>query len=964
MYTPHATYRLQLHRDFPFSRATELVPYLARLGISHVYCSPYLKARPGSPHGYDIVDHGTLNPEIGSRDMLDAFVDKLREHGMGQILDLVPNHMGVGGDDNTWWLDVLEHGEASGYAEFFDIDWRPVLEELRGKVLLPVLGDHYGAVLESGELELAFDSAQGAFSIRYHDHRFPLDPATYPRILAEPLTGTGGRRALRDESRMELNALVNDFARLPSRTEANPEHREIRLNKAMSCKQRLAELCQRDPVLREHIARTTARLNGTPGEPASFDLLHALLERQAYRLAYWQVASDEINYRRFFDINDLAGLRMERAEVFDATHGLVLSLVAGGQLHGLRIDHPDGLYDPAAYLARLREALAAAVPASAEPLYLVVEKILAPYERLPEHWPVAGTTGYDFTYTLDHLLLHPDGERPLERIYARFLGRRLDFEEALYERKHLVIGSQLSSELTVLANLLNGIAQADRHTRDFTLNGLRDALIEVVACFPVYRTYVTGEGASDEDRHYVDWAVAQAIKRSTADDPGIFSFLRACLLLEPAPRLPPPAIRERIRFALRFQQYTAPVMAKAMEDTSFYVYNRLASLNEVGGDPARFALSVAGFHHANQERLQHWPQAMLTTTTHDTKRSEDVRARLHVLAELPGEWRRHLGYWARVNRGRKRQVDGRPAPSRNDEYLLYQTLLGIWPLESADGEVPAGLRQRLEDYMIKAIREAKVHTSWIHPNAEYETAVTGFVQRLLARPGRNAFLADFLPFARRVARFGLYNSMTQVLLKFASPGVPDLYQGCELWSFQLVDPDNRRPVDHGHRAALLGTLETGFGTARPAQGPAVRALLDTLEDARAKLLLTWRALQLRGRHPALFRDGDYLPLEAQGARAGHVCAFARRAGETTLVAVAVRFPAHLAAAGESTPPLGAAVWGDTCIELPEGLPEDYRDALTGEPCGTTLRDGVPVLPLSRVLAYFPGALLLGRHGAR
>jgi (1->4)-alpha-D-glucan 1-alpha-D-glucosylmutase len=950
MAIPRATYRLQLQRDFPFARAVACVPYLARLGISHAYCSPYLKARPGSPHGYDIVDHNALNPEIGSRADLEAFAAALRRHGMGQILDMVPNHMGVGGADNAWWLDVLEHGEASAYADYFDIDWRPVREELRGKVLLPVLGDHYGAVLERGELVLGFDAAQGAFHVHYHEHRFPLDPASYPRVLAGPPV----------VSSTELDDLLNACAALPPRTEREPEARVLRRREAAACQQRLAGLCARAPSLRAHIEAAVAGFNGTPGAPASFDALHALLERQAYRLAYWQVAADEINYRRFFDINDLAGLRMERPEVFHATHGLVLALASRGFLQGLRIDHPDGLYDPAAYLRRLQEALAGAVPAATPPFYVVVEKILAPYEHLPESWPVAGTTGYDFASSLDHLLLHPDGERSLERIYARFLGQRLDFDETLYERKRLVIGGQLSGELTVLANLLNGIAQADRHTRDYTLNGLRGALAEVVACFPVYRTYVTAEGATEEDRRYVDWAVAQAVKRSTTADPGIFAFLRACMLLEEAPRLPPAVRAERVRFALRLQQYTAPVMAKALEDTTFYIYHRLVSLNEVGGAPQRFALSVAGFHIACQERRCHWPHALLATSTHDTKRSEDVRARLHVLSELTGEWRTHLGRWARLNRGRKRQVDERPAPSRNDEYLLYQTLLGIWPLEMPAGEVPAQLRERIAAYMRKAVREAKVHSSWMHPHPEYEEAVAGFVERLLARPGNNAFLADFVPFARRVARLGLYNSLAQVLLKLAAPGVPDLYQGCELWAFQLVDPDNRRPVDYARRDALLAQLEASLGPeARAGQGPAVRALLDTLDDGRAKLLLTWRALGLRARHAQLFRDGDYRPLEARGAHAGHLCAFARHAGAVTVITVVTRFPARLCGSDESVPPLGAATWDDTCIELPEDLPGQYRSALTGEPCVAERRDGLPVLPLAVLLAHFPVALLVG-----
>jgi (1->4)-alpha-D-glucan 1-alpha-D-glucosylmutase len=950
---PRATYRLQLSRDFGFAAAADLTSYLAELGISHAYCSPYLKARAGSPHGYDIVDHNALNPELGGAEAFETFCAALDHHGMGHILDLVPNHMGVGGDDNAWWLEVLEHGPAAPHAEFFDIDWSPVKQTLRGKVLLPVLGEYYGLAIEGGRLRLGFDAAAGRFSLRYYHHHFPIDPGTYPEIL--DAGGLPARGAGVGDPAHDLAVLAAAFDCLPSRAVIEPEQRARRLADAARLQQELAALCARVPAVRAHIEARVAAMNGQAGDAASFDALHMLLERQVYRLAYWQVAADEINYRRFFDINELAGLRMEREEVFDTVHALVLELAGQGCLTGLRIDHPDGLYDPSAYYRKLTAAIAARRPADAPPLYLVIEKILALHEHVPEDWPVAGTTGYEFARQLNALLVDPAGERPLTRQYVRFTGVEQSFDELLYLRKHLVIRRQLSSDLTVLTNMLDTIAQLERDTRDYTLNGLREALTEIAACFPVYRTYVTEDGPSATDRRHVDWAIAQAIKRSTVVDAGVFGFIRSVLLLEGGPR---PQV---LRFAMKFQQYTAPVMAKAMEDTAFYIYNRLVSLNEVGSDPRSFSLTISGFHHLNQERLRRFPHAMLSTSTHDSKRSEDVRARIDVLSEVPGEWRRHLARWSRLNRGRKRLVNNEPAPARNDEYLIYQTLLGIWPLPAGPpGPGPtelSALEERLIAYLIKAVREAKTYTSWINPNVEYEAAVKEFVQALLRRPEHNAFLTDFMSFAARITPPGLYNSLSQVLLKLCSPGVPDIYQGNELWTFQLVDPDNRRPVDYVLRQRLLRELTADFGEEVRPGGPALRGLLDSLPDGRAKLYLTWRALQLRTLHPALFSAGDYLPLEVSGVRSDQVCAYARRAGDLWALVIAPRFFTRLC--GEAGTLSGPEVWGDTALALPSEAPPAYQDRLSGESPALANDGGTRRLLLRDVLGYFPVALLLG-----
>ncbi len=635
-----------------------------------------------------IIDHNTLSPEIGTAEEFETFVDALKRHDMSHLLDLLPNHMGVLGADNAWWLDVLENGPAAQHAGFFDIDWEPVNEALRGKVLLPVLEDRYGIVLEGGQLALRFDGEHGSFFITHHEHRFPLDPGIYPRILDRGVERLAERLPADDPNLLEFQSLTTAFGHLPGREAMRPDERAERRRDKEVHKAQLADLCRRRPEIAGFIEENVQEINGRPGEPQSFESLHALLEEQAYRLAHWRVAAEEINYRRFFDINDLAALRMEDPEVFEATHRLVVELVASGRVQGLRIDHPDGLYDPAEYFRRLQACFAARgtslygerAGTGERPLYIVVEKILAPYERLPSGWPVHGTTGYDFASLVNGLFVDPAAEARMDPIYAAFTGEKSDFDEILYRAKRLVMRSMLSSGLTVLANRLYRIAQRDWRTRDYTLQNLRDALLEITACFPVYRTYITGESVTSEDRRFIDWAVSVAKRRSRVAESTIFDFVRAVLLTEETSEWPFAERRAVVEFSMRFQQYTAPVMAKGLEDTSFYLYHRLVSLNEVGSDPRRFGVSVAAFHHANQERARDWPHALLATSTHDTKRSEDMRARLDVLSELPDEWQRCLRRWHRINRPKKRLVEERLAPAGNDEYLLYQTMVGIWPL--------------------------------------------------------------------------------------------------------------------------------------------------------------------------------------------------------------------------------------------------------------------------------------------
>jgi (1->4)-alpha-D-glucan 1-alpha-D-glucosylmutase len=956
---PRATYRLQLHRDFGFAQATELVPYLARLGVSHVYCSPYLRARPGSRHGYDIIDHAALNPEIGNRDDFDRFVAALKEHGMGQILDVVPNHMGVMGADNAWWMEVLEDGPASVYADHFDIEWQPLDPAYAGKVVVPVLGDHYGAVLERGELRPAYEPDSGSFAVWYFEHRLPVDPREYPRLLerAHRLLVPG---ALPPGATAELESLVAAFAKLPPRTEVSAAAVAERSRDKALLKGRLARIAREHPALTEAIDRAVRSLAGVAGEAGSFEALHELLEAQAYRLAYWRVAADEINYRRFFDINDLAALRMENEAVFEATHRFVLELAAAGAIDGLRIDHPDGLYDPERYFRRLQEryaqaaALDGGVAAGARPLYVVVEKIIAPHERLPDTWPVHGTTGYRFANVVNGLFVDSDARTRVDRAWRAFVrDEAVAFDEAAYRARRVIMRTALAGELNVLASRLLRLARASRRTRDFTQNTLRQALAEVVACFPVYRTYITGR-PSAQDRRYIDWAVARARRRARAGDGTIFDFVRDALLARPGAGAAPELAAESLAFAMRFQQFTAPVTAKGVEDTAFYAFNRLASLNEVGGHPDDFGMTVSAFHGAAADRAAKWPHTMLATSTHDSKRSEDVRARIDVISELPAAWRLAVRRWSRINRSKKRIVEGDPAPTRNDEYLLYQTLVGTFPGELPDEEGLAGYRARVEAYMVKALREAKVRTSWINPNESYERAVAGFVRALLGRVEGSLFLDDFRTQLVPFAWYGALNSVSMTLLKMTSPGVPDLYQGNELVALDLVDPDNRRPVDYALRRNRLAELETLAATPAEELGARVQALWARPHDGRAKLWTAWRSLALRRERPELFARGDYHPVPVAGPRARNAVSYARRLGAEGVVVIAGRLFTSLGAE-PGTLPVGAAAWGDSAAEiafLPPGTTLTNR--LTGETL--VCEDGC--LPLARALARFPGALLV------
>lgn len=989
---PRATYRVQMNREFTFEDARAVVPYLDALGVSELYASPFFKARPGSMHGYDLTDHNALNPEIGTREAFDALSGSLAGKGMGLLLDFVPNHMGVGTSDNAWWMDVLENGPSSLYAPFFDVDWAPLKAELARKVLLPILGDHYGRVLEDGQLEVTFEG--GAFFLRVYGNPLPVNPRTYPLILEPLLPGLSAALGEEHDAVLELQSIITGLGHLPPRWETHrPKVIERRREKEI-LKRRLHELVASQPELAPAIDAQLALVKGKKGDPSSFDRMEGLLEEQAYRLSYWRVAAEEINYRRFFDINELAAIRMENPVVFAEAHRMLFSLLAEGKVTGLRIDHPDGLWSPSTYFARLERvaflegahrAIAARALPDAEaralesalmrrfdraltsmddgrarplPLYLVVEKILSRSEVLPPGWAVHGTSGYDFTTVAAGVFVDASAEKAMTAIYRRFTGPSEGFSALIYEKKKLILQVALASELNVLASALNRLSERDRRTRDFTLGSLTDALREVIACFPVYRTYVDEQTTtvSDRDRKVVNVAVRLAQRYNPTTDASVYHFLRAILTLD-IPKSVPDAHRDEYRnFVMKLQQLTAPVMAKGVEDTAFYVYNRLVSQNEVGGEPERFGISVAALHRANAERQQRWPASMLATSTHDTKRSEDVRARISVLSEIPTAWEAAVEKIRESTMAWKTDLDGLFAPEDNEEYLLYQTLVGTWPAYPELAEsAPEGYPDRIVAYMQKATKEAKVNTSWVNAAPEYDAAVERFVRRIL---GERGFLEPFLPLARAVAFHGMWGALSQALLKLTSPGVPDIYQGTELWDDSLVDPDNRRRVDYALRKRLLDEL-----TARRGEGAALcRELVAHASDGRIKLFVTATALAARRRLPEVFGPvSRYVPLDVEGARADHVIAFARRAEGKELLVVAPRFSAKLVG-GKLEAPVGAA-WEGTSLVVPEAG-ATYEDLFTGQRLTPSERapqasgaDGARIA-LAEVLATFPVALLV------
>jgi (1->4)-alpha-D-glucan 1-alpha-D-glucosylmutase len=919
---PRATYRLQFREGFGFDAAAALAPYLARLGISHVYASPYLMARPGSTHGYDIVDHDRLNPELGDEAAFTRMVTALRDNGLGQVLDFVPNHMGVGGSDNPLWLNVLEWGPDSIYAGWFDIDWEPDRGYLANKLLVPFLGGQYGIELERGQLQLKFDPDGGTFAVwAYDTHKLPICPLHYGRIL-----GNG---------HPDLERVGDAFAALSS-WRPQVERRATELKAA------LAALAREHPDIREAVERAVARCAGSEGDFESWKPLHTLIQDQYWRLAHFRVAADDINYRRFFNINDLAGMRMELPDVFDHGHRLVFRLLEEGVLAGLRIDHIDGLLDPKGYLERLR----AMAPRS--DFYLVVEKILARHESLREDWPVQGTTGYEFVSLMLGLMIDPAGEASLTRAYTEFTGNSHPFAAVVRDSKLRIMGNEMASELNVLARDASRVARQNPRTADFTHNILHRALLEVIACFPVYRTYVDAESPpTDADWRDLNWAFSRARRGETSIDQSVFDFVQQLLSGDLVARPRSGFSRQAVlRCAMKLQQYSGPVMAKGLEDTAFYRYNRFVALNEVGGHPDEFGISLEAFHRANRHRAERWPNAMLGTATHDTKRGEDARARLAVLSEVPDDWMQHVQTWSRLLRARRGDVEGTAPPERNDEYLFYQLLVGTWPAEllgdSPDAAALATYTDRVKGTMVKSLREAKVHSTWTAPDLTYEQDVLSFVAEALDPARAGNFYASLLPFVGRIAELGARNTLMQTVLKLTLPGMPDIYQGCELWDLSLVDPDNRRPVDYASRMQALEELTTALAQDRSG---AMQKYTADWQNGHFKLAVIATLLGYRHDHSSLFETGSYEPLMTDGANSDQVLGFLRRNdGELVLTAVA-RYPARLAAEG---------IAAESRIPLPKALHETcWRDIVSGARHRPT-----PCLRSRDVLALLPAAVLV------
>jgi (1->4)-alpha-D-glucan 1-alpha-D-glucosylmutase len=988
---PEATYRLQFHKGFTFRDALAIVPYLHDLGVSHCYASPYLQSRPGSMHGYDITNHQKLNAEIGTEEEYNAWIAALREHGMGHILDTVPNHMGVLGNENPWWNDVLENGPASPYAAYFDIAWqsspRP---ELRDRLLVPILGEPYGQALESQQIRLQF--ADGAFTIHYFNNCLPVAPCSYETILSQRTEEL--KAALGEDSPpvLEYLSILNAVGHMPGRTDADSAKVAERQREKEVVKRRLAALTAENDRVRKSIEQTVALFNGKQGEPASFDLLDKLLDAQAYRLSYWRVASDEINYRRFFDINELAALSMERPEVFAATHDLIFRFLREGKIDGLRIDHPDGLYDPKQYLQRLQRRYSLELAHNAydsrpdlqttpweevreelgeqlekigpdsplwRPLYVVVEKILGSGEPLPPDWPVYGTSGYEFVNAVNDLFVDPENAKAFTRLYYDWGEVDPIFAVTVHQKKTLTLQVALSSELQMLAFQLDRLAQKNRWSRDFTFHSLRHALREIAASFPVYRSYISEEGVSDRDRRYVIAAVNRAKRANPAITASLFHFVRDMLLLHYPETANEEARMEQRRFAGKFQQVTAPVMAKGVEDTAFYIYNRLASLNEVGGDPAHFGAPPDDLHRFFQDRQAQWPFALSPLATHDTKRGEDTRARLNVLSEIPDEWRERLASWRVLNERHRIQIEDDLAPDLNEQYLLYQTLIGAWILGAQSAEESAEFVGRIQAYMLKAVHEAKVHTSWVNPNKAYDDAVQEFVARILDEKN-GAFLKDFRTFQSRISHYGLFNSLSQTLLRLTAPGAPDSYQGTELWDFSLVDPDNRRPVDYAKRREMLDALRKRIETDGENLCGLARELVEARQDGRIKLYVTHRALQCRRDSPGLFADGGYLPLEVEGPRKESAFGFARNKEGKWALVVVPRLMTRLTPTMDVLPT--GAVWEETMLRLPQtAYGKRWRNVFTGEVL-TPSESNSLTLPLTDVFAHFPLALLVGVIG--
>jgi (1->4)-alpha-D-glucan 1-alpha-D-glucosylmutase len=929
MRIPRATYRIQFHSEFNFDAAKNIINYLANLGISDIYASPIFKARKGSTHGYDIVDPTQINPELGTPEQFEALISEIQNHYLGWVQDIVPNHMAYD-SENTWLMDILENGTDSEASDYFDIDWEHPYEDFKGRVLTPMLGNFYGQCLENGEIQLNYD--ESGLSVNYYSLRLPVKIESYARFITQNLgqlaRALGGRR---HPDFVKLLGILYLVKNAPAEPKGKERYDEIAFVKGL-----LWELYTQNPEVKEFIDNNIKLFNGEKGNPESFNLLNSLLNEQFYRLSFWKVGAEEINYRRFFTVNELISVKVQEIKVFHKTHSLISQLVEEGKITGLRIDHIDGLYDPTQYLTRLRQKVG--------DVYITVEKILELQEKLPEIWQIQGTSGYEFLNYVNGIFCRRESEKQFSDLYIKFTGIETPYEQLFFEKKQLIVEKNLAGDVDNLAQILKRIASQTWLGIDFTMNGLKRTLAELLALFPVYRTYVNGDGLSEEDRSYIK----EVIEETKGRIPLLLNelnFIEKLLLLEWEESLTPEQRDLRLHFVMRLQQLTGPLMAKGIEDTLFYVYNRLLSLNEVGGHPGRFGITTTEFHTFNQKQSIAWLHKMNATATHDTKRGEDARARLNVLSEIPEEWENQVKNWSEINRSQKINVRGRAVPAANDEYFFYQTLVGAYPFDESENATFVG---RVKDYLLKSVREAKLHTAWLRPDTAYEEGFLEFVDKVLAPSESNQFMQEFLPFQKWVAGYGVFNSLSQTLLKYTAPGVPDTYQGTELWDLSMVDPDNRRPVDYQQRISFLNYIKEKAQTD-------VLKLIDELfsskEDGRIKLFLTYRVLQARKENLAVFQKGDYLPLDVSGKFKDHIVAFARSDGNKMSIAIAPRFLTSLVQPGEY--PLGKQ-WDDTYLQLPSAAPLAWKDAITSQ---MIQADGT--LQIGKALKHFPVALLIG-----
>jgi len=927
MRIPRATYRIQFQSEFKFEAAKNIIAYLAELGISDLYASPIFKATPGSTHGYDVVDPTQLNPELGASEDFEALTSEIKNHDMGWVQDIVPNHMAYQ-SQNTWLMDVLENGPDSDYRDYFDIEWEHPYEDTKGRVLAPMMGSFYGEALENGEIQINYE--ENGLSVNYYALKLPVRIESYGRFIGQNLGQLARELGKRHPDFLKLLGILYLIKSIPNETKGKERYGQIAFVKVL-----LWEVYTQNPEVKDFIDSNVKFFNGEKGNPDSFHLLDHLLQEQFYRLSFWKVGAEEINYRRFFTVNELICMRVQELKVFNKTHDLISQLVEQGKITGLRIDHIDGLYDPTEYLKRLREKTG--------DVYITVEKILELEEDLPSGWPVQGTSGYDFLNYVNGIFCKTESEKQFSDIYRIFSNSETSYEQLFIEKKQLIVEKNLAGDVDNLAQILKRIAGQSRLGIDFTMNGLKRTLSEVLCLFPVYRTYVNGDGISEDDRIYIKEALEEARGRV----PLLLNelnYIEKLLLLEWEEGLTEEQKALRLHFVMRFQQLSGPLMAKGIEDTLFYLYNRYLALNEVGGNPGKFGITLDEFHEVNQKQSALWLHKMNATATHDTKRGEDVRPRLHVLSEIPDEWEKQVITWIQLNRSKKNELRGRAVPVPNDEYFFYQTLLGSYPFDESENESFIG---RVKDYMLKSVREAKLHTAWLRPDSDYEEGFLAFVEKVLEPSDSNEFMKEFLPFQKWVAGYGIFNSLSQVLLKYTAPGVPDTYQGTELWDLSMVDPDNRRPVDYQQRISFLKDIKERQHTDI---GKLTDELLSTKEDGRIKLFLTHKVLQARKENLDVFQKGDYQPIEVSGKFKEHIVAFARSFGDTTAIAIAPRFFTSLVQPGEY--PIGE-VWADTQLQLPQGMQSSWRDAITGQTISGT---GA----IAQILQHFPVALLVSQ----